>query len=53
MEVGVCRGFSNDKEEQRSVLTVFKQTVSGFNSDFEDDDQRLGALFTIHRIASH
>ncbi len=45
MEVGVCH-FSSNKAEKKSVLAAFKKTVAEFNSEFEDDSQKVRTLFS-------
>lgn len=44
VEVGVCR-FSNNKAQKKSVLADFKDAVAEFNSEFEDNRQKVSALF--------
>ncbi|XP_027884042.1 ubiquitin carboxyl-terminal hydrolase 37-like isoform X2 [Xiphophorus couchianus] len=39
--------FSNMKEEKKAVLSFFKKTVAGFNSNFDDDGQKDASEFLI------
>lgn len=44
MDVQCCR-MSNNLDIKKMVLAAFKETVSNFNPEFEDDNQKVSVLF--------
>lgn len=43
VKVGVCH-LSNEKKEKKRALAAIKKTVAEFNSEFEDDSQKVSTL---------
>ena len=46
VDIAVCR-FCNNRAEKKSVLAAFKQTVAEFNSEFDDNSQKVSTLFKL------